>query len=135
MGRLFSYATPGDGSLYALGVLAAGLTGVARGFFGLLMMRSITALAPSNPDTLYQGGLLWSLVFLGVGAAVLVLNTVRAAAPQSCSAAAPRNSAPPSPLPLPLPSPGELELPHRHGRAADHEPAPRAAHQAAALRG
>ena len=76
MGRLFSYASPGDGALYFLGVLSGGLTGVARGFFGLLMMRSITALAPSNPDTLYEGGLLWSLVFLGVGVGVLVLNTL-----------------------------------------------------------
>jgi len=76
MGRLFSYITPGDGPLYFFGVLSGGLTGVARGFFGLLMMRSITALAPSNPNTLYEGGLVWSLVFLAVGVAVLVLNTV-----------------------------------------------------------
>jgi hypothetical protein len=68
-------------------VLSGGLTGVARGFFGLLMMRSITALAPSNPNTLYEGGLVWSLVFLAVGVAVLVLNTVRAAELQSCRAA------------------------------------------------
>ena len=68
-------------------MLSGGLTGVARGFFGLLMMRSITALAPSNPNTLYEGGLVWSLVFLAVGVAVLVLNTVRAAELQSCRAA------------------------------------------------
>ena len=45
MGRLFQYASPGDGSLYVVGVFSGALTGIARGFFGLLMMRSVTALA------------------------------------------------------------------------------------------
>merc|ERR1719197_1443419 len=40
------------------------------------MMRSITALAPSNPSTLFEDGLTWSLAFLGVGTGVLVLNTI-----------------------------------------------------------
>ena len=76
MGRLFQYASPGDGSLYVVGVFSGALTGIARGFFGLLMMRSITALAPSNPSTLFEDGLTWSLAFLGVGTGVLVLNTI-----------------------------------------------------------
>ena len=56
--RLFKYATPGDGPLYFFGVLSGGLTGVARGFFGLLMMRSITSLkfSQSNSSNFWSSG-------------------------------------------------------------------------------
>ena len=92
---------------------------------------------------------MWSLVFIAVGVAVLVLNTV------SCRAVShPRpdpnpdhRTTPTSPFtvtthhsPLtshlsPSPSPGELELPHDSGRTPHDQSAPRSTHQAAPLRG
>ena len=48
---------------------------MGKGFFGLLMMRSITALAPLNPEQMFEDGFLWVMIFFGVGAGMMVCCT------------------------------------------------------------
>ena len=45
---------------------------MGKGFFGLLMMRSITALAPLNPEQMFEDGFLWVMIFFGVGLGMMV---------------------------------------------------------------
>ena len=54
MRRLFQHISPGDGKYYVLGTVCGGLTGVGKGLFGLLMMRTMTALSPADPDEIRE---------------------------------------------------------------------------------
>ena len=90
MGRLFSYTTPGDGKYYVLGVLCGGLTGIGKGLFGLLMMRTMTALSPADPHEIRSQGLFWSISFICLGCITMV----------------PERGSNPSPDPTPEPEPG-----------------------------
>ena len=78
MGRLFQYASPGDGSLYVVGVFSGALTGIARGFFGLLMMRSMTALSPADPHEIRSQGLFWSIAFICLGGVTMLFEMIYA---------------------------------------------------------
>lgn len=63
---------------------------MGKGFFGLLMMRSITALAPLNPETMFDDGFLWVMIFFGVGAGMMVCCTGSNRAPPPENSGAPR---------------------------------------------
>ena len=78
MGRLFSYATPGDGKYYFLGVVSGGLTGIGKGLFGLLMMRSMTALSPADPHEIRSQGLFWSVAFICLGGVTMLFEMIYA---------------------------------------------------------
>ena len=68
--RLMRMAPAGDGKLYGIGLVCSAITGVGKGFFGLLFMRSLTALASVNPDTVQSEATMWALIFLGAGLAM-----------------------------------------------------------------
>ena len=76
MGRLLTYISPGDGKYYVLGVVCGGLTGIGKGLFGLLMMRTMTALAPADPNQIRADGLFWSISFISLGCITMVLETI-----------------------------------------------------------
>jgi len=76
MGRLFKSTGQGDGILYFVGIVSGGMTGIGKGMFGLLMMRSITAVASYDPATVLHDGLFWSIVFLVVGAVMHFFETL-----------------------------------------------------------
>ena len=74
MRRLLSHITPGDGKYYVLGVVCGGLTGIGKGLFGLLMMRTMTALSPADPNEIRSEGLFWSISFICLGCITMVLE-------------------------------------------------------------
>ena len=76
MRRLLSHITPGDGKYYVLGVVCGGLTGIGKGLFGLLMMRTMTALSPADPNEIRSQGLFWSISFICLGCITMVLEMI-----------------------------------------------------------
>jgi len=76
MGRLFSFAKPGDGKLYTFGILAGGITGIGKGAFGLMMMRTVTALSPPDPDDMFAESVAWCLAFFITGFGMMVFEAL-----------------------------------------------------------
>lgn len=67
LSRLLRMSPKSDRWLYAVGIACALITGVGKGMFGLLFIRSLTALGPASPDKIASEGIFWAIVFLLVG--------------------------------------------------------------------
>ncbi|EOD24007.1 hypothetical protein EMIHUDRAFT_427164 [Emiliania huxleyi CCMP1516] len=65
--RLLQMSPKSDRYLYVIGVPCAAVTGIVQGFLGLLIVRSLTALSYPSPDKVESEGVLWGLIFIGVG--------------------------------------------------------------------
>ena len=65
--RLLRMSPDSDRGLYAVGIFCSLCTGVGKGMFGVLFIRSLTALGPASPDKVSSDGLFWAIVFLCVG--------------------------------------------------------------------
>ncbi|EOD31962.1 putative ABC transporter [Emiliania huxleyi CCMP1516] len=65
--RLLQMSPKSDRYLYVIGVSCAAVTGIVQGLLGWLFVRSLMALSYPSPDKVESEGVLWGLIFIGVG--------------------------------------------------------------------